>query len=250
MPKNTVYVTILREPAPMFESIFTYLRLDARFNITGSNPFQTFLNNPYAYYNKSPDGLAKDPMLNDLGMEKKFKENHEYIDKMIQQLTGKFNLVMLTEYFHESLILLKDLMCWSTEDVVYFTLNARAKSSVYSDAMTSQMVKQIKQWNSGDVKLYDHFNRTFWNIVDRFGRDKMRVEIEKLKTLNEQLRSRCVGHVVQNKGGVWRPHGIDIEALQLKPEADNDPQCITMALTEVEYTKRLRTLLKERHHIE
>ena len=44
------------------------------------------------------------------------------IAKVIDTVEKEFQLVMISDYMFESLVLLKDELCWDLEDVVYFTL--------------------------------------------------------------------------------------------------------------------------------
>ena len=49
-----------------------------------------------------------------------------------RELDAQFDLVMILERFDESLVLLQDLMCWPTEDIVYLKQNERtAKESTF-----------------------------------------------------------------------------------------------------------------------
>ena len=42
-----------------------------------------------------------------------------------RELDAQFDLVLILERFDESLVLLQDLMCWPTEDIVYLKQNER-----------------------------------------------------------------------------------------------------------------------------
>ena len=72
-------------------------------------------------------------------------------------LKQEFDLVMLMEYFDESLVLLKRRFCWKMEDILYFELNERM--GIEKQDVTSQVREQIRKWNSADVLLYDAFNQ-------------------------------------------------------------------------------------------
>ncbi len=249
MPNDSVYVSILREPVSMFESTFTYNKYNAVYHLSGPNPLKQFLESPRRYYDvHGGKDHAKNPMLFDLGLNNPQKDDQRYIDQMIEKLDKRFNLVMMTEYFHESLILLKDLMCWTTNDIVYFTLNARSKSSVLSD-INPVMKDRIKQWNLGDVKLYDHFNKTFWKKVKDFGEERMKREVQELIESNEELYKMCIDRVSDNDGRVWHPPGVKVESLQVKAAAKKYPQCVNMARTELPYTDLLRKKMKTKYHI-
>ena len=62
------------------------------------------------------------------------KNQHKknFIASYYRELDAQFDLVMILERFDESLVLLQDLMCWPTEDIVYLKQNERtAKESTF-----------------------------------------------------------------------------------------------------------------------
>ncbi|XP_033102782.1 galactosylceramide sulfotransferase-like [Anneissia japonica] len=249
LPADAVFVTIIRDPATMFESMFTYSKYDALYHLSHyADPLEKFLNNPDLYYSSNrAKSHAKNPMLYDLGLSIDQKDNMQKIDAMITELSDQFNLVMITEYFDESLILLKELMCWSLDDVVYVVLNARAKESVRK--ISPENADKIRQWNAGDVKLYEHFNKTFWRKVESFGKEKMAKEVAELRERKRYFVERCVGSVVENDKKVWHPGGIKVESFRLKPEAFKDMACVRLIRTELPYTDYLmrKQVLRFRH---
>ncbi|XP_072024100.1 LOW QUALITY PROTEIN: galactosylceramide sulfotransferase-like [Amphiura filiformis] len=249
MPQDSVYVSILREPVSMYESIFTYIKYNAIYHINGPNPLRQFLQSPNQYYQRyGGQNHAKNPMLFDFGLENHKKTTTSMLlIYIIERSTGAFDLVMIMEYFHESLILFKELMCWSMDDIVYFTLNARSKSSILND-ITPEMKHKIKQWNIGDVELYDHFNKTFWQKVREFGEERMKMEIKELKERNDWFYQKCIGGVIENDRKVWHPPGIRVESFVLNPAAKNNPQCVAMARTEVPYIDYLRNKMKAKYY--
>jgi hypothetical protein len=58
-------------------------------------------------------------MLWDLGMDVKLQEDQSELRKEIDYLDNQFDLVMIAERFDESLIVLKEKLCWDLEDVIY-----------------------------------------------------------------------------------------------------------------------------------
>ena len=88
----------------------------------------------------------------------------------MQQVEREFDLVMLVEYMAESVLLLKELICWTDfRDIVYLRSNSRLEKADDSDGpMASRKEKEadrIRHWNKADWALYQHFNRTFWAKV-------------------------------------------------------------------------------------
>ena len=236
MPSDTVYVTLLREPVVMFEAIFTNKNLQKQMNIQGDVPLNTFLKHPNIYYNTSKPSHAKNPMLTDLGLQEKYSDNEEKIATTIDQATKKFDLVMLHEHLYESLILLKELMCWTFEDIVYFTFNNFISLSMHA-GITRETMELSMAWNAGDVQLYRHFTELFWKKVHLFGMENMQREVTKLKVLNEYYQERClIGKNDKRQVGASEGVGMDF----LKPEARNDIECVSMILSESEFTKRIR----------
>jgi len=58
-------------------------------------------------------------MLWDLGMDVGAMDNADSVRKEIFTLQIEFDLVLITERFDESLIVLKDIFCWSMDDIMY-----------------------------------------------------------------------------------------------------------------------------------
>lgn len=46
----------------------------------------------------------------------------------ITKLDSKFDLVMITDRFEESIILMKEILCMSDEDVIYLALKVRRET--------------------------------------------------------------------------------------------------------------------------
>ncbi|KAH7931740.1 hypothetical protein HPB49_026102 [Dermacentor silvarum] len=72
--------------------------------------------------------LGFNQMSFDLGLEPAQFGNTSAVRRFIKELDATFDLVMVAERMNESLVLLKDLFCWDTDDVVVFKLNARQVS--------------------------------------------------------------------------------------------------------------------------
>ncbi|XP_054774342.2 galactose-3-O-sulfotransferase 4-like [Lytechinus pictus] len=165
LPADSTYVTIIRDPTTLFESLYTYFRYDECFGV----PLETFLENPQQYDRSHSFGdtdtgcYAKDSMLFELGLDDTEKADPKVIEEMIHRTASEFELVMIMEYFSESLILLKELMCWDLEDVSYFVVNGRATSFI--NKLSDVTAERIRKWNNGNTELYRFFNETFWRKV-------------------------------------------------------------------------------------
>ena len=67
-------------------------------------------------------------------------------------MDAQFDLVLILERFDESLVLLQDLMCWPTEDIVYLKQNERIAKGVTSQNIQKDLL--LKQaWLSPNFDL-------------------------------------------------------------------------------------------------
>ncbi|XP_072255491.1 galactose-3-O-sulfotransferase 4 [Pyxicephalus adspersus] len=189
MPADSFYFTILRDPATMAESSFSYYRSVSSAFKKAPN-FKAFISHPSFYYRdgERSNHYARNLLWFDLG----FNPNAQYTVSLARAGTraveGTFNLVLLAEYFDESMILLKEELCWDLDDVVTFKLNIRGSSS----QLESEDVKKLRAWNALDWYLYEYFNRTFWEKVERFGKEKMDIEVMRLRERRQQLAELCL----------------------------------------------------------
>lgn len=201
-PKETSrYITILRDPVMQFESVFNFFHLWYHFDGLQKARFklEAFLNNSTLYFDqvKAKVGryitlnLIKNPTLFDLGLDTDFYENLTAVRDYIRFVAQEFDIVMLMEYFDESLVLLKRRFCWKFEDILYFKLNERGEQFVRNKDLSKKVREQIKKWNAGDVLLYDYFNKTLWRMIGDEGPEFYRdlsIFQQKLKA----VKSACV----------------------------------------------------------
>ena len=131
-PETSKYVTILRNPVDNFESTFNYYHLGREFGL-GIDPvvaLEKFLERPSSYYYTSGKFVVKsfflrNPMMFDLGLSLRYFQNYTAVTDYIKFLNKEFDLVMIMDYFDESLVLLKRLLGWDIEDILYVKVNKR-----------------------------------------------------------------------------------------------------------------------------
>ncbi|XP_071079786.1 galactosylceramide sulfotransferase-like [Haliotis cracherodii] len=191
MPKDTLYISIIREPFSQVKSTINYFKVLQILNITSENGLSEYLHNLEKYepiYQSPekhqprfciPDGfsMTKNLMSHCHGMPLGFPAGRpdisgdpSAVDRYIQDLGKEFYFMMLVEYFHESLVLLKRKMCWTFHDILYKSVN----DGNYTYKKTQpdpELVAIYKKWSPADYKLYNHFNKTFWETVAKQGGD-------------------------------------------------------------------------------
>ena len=251
MPNDTIYVTILRNPIAQFESSFSYMTLDKILGMENSaHPIEEFFKDPERVLvnyvltqdlriNSDRLKLIRNGMFYDLGLESKDFENLLKRRETLEQLDNQFHLVMLMEYFEESIVLLKRLLCWDLDDVVYFRLKQRTTD--WRRNMSKSLQRKISHWSSADTELYNHFNQTFWKILRNTDNDFWD-EVKTLKAKNNIMTDLCL----QRENHVSAELIQTAETKQFKLR-HNIPyvareMCKRMTWDEIKYLKYLRQL--------
>lgn len=114
--------------------------------------FEKFLKNPSYYERNKPGPALRNIQSFDLGLPAVDFDNRKAINEFIQKLDQNFHLVMLQKFFWESLILLKNLLCWRFEDLITFAKNSRNESKI--ESLTDEKIHQIYDWNLADLQLF------------------------------------------------------------------------------------------------
>ncbi|MEQ2296190.1 hypothetical protein AMECASPLE_022397 [Ameca splendens] len=252
LPLDTSYITILRDPAELFESSFHYFGRLVPFTwkIPGDDKLAEFLLDPHSYFD--PKGFnyfyLKNLLFFDFGQDNTLELEDPQVDEGIRSISERFHLVMLVEHFEESLILLKDALCWEMDDLLFFKLNARKGSTV--SKLTPKLRARALEWNAIDWKLYQHFNQTFWQKVDAYGRQRMAKDVAELRRRNKEMASICIegGSAVEASSiqetdmQPWQPIGEkSIMGYNLKKNVDKAHRklCRKMLMPEIQYLTEL-----------
>lgn len=238
MPDSTRYVTIIRSPVDNVESVFGFFQdqmpfIDWLEGIEADTAvrLKIFYDNPSKYYNVETDWYfrAKNHMFFDIGYDVS-NDDSNYIGSKVNEMENIFTLVLLTDFFDESLIMMKNLLCWDWEDIIYIKFKMRvddAKTEVQED-----LAQKILKWNKADAMLYDFFNKTFWKKVEAYGTDRMKNDLEVFKRKQKHAEEMCIESYQPFKKKPW----ILGAKLRKKPSSF----CKNLAASETVYGERLR----------
>lgn len=98
--------------------------------------------------------------------------------------------------------------------------------------MNEDLGKKILRWNKADYKLYDHFNRTFWRLVDEYGTQRMADDLVTFKQKQKEAEALCIEAYKPFKKKPW------MLGAKLKPKPSL--YCKHLAWSETVYGEYLR----------
>ncbi|XP_077997409.1 galactosylceramide sulfotransferase-like [Glandiceps talaboti] len=190
MPKDTKYVTILREPWKQFKSSFNYFYYELFLNDSNDKvpPVETFLKKTGGYYRgdyKFKYPFVRNFMSFDLGFPPSQYDNVSAIIEFINTIQQDFDLVMILEYFDESLVLLKRTFCWDMIDILYVTANI----GIYRYPINDDARPLYGLFGQADIALYDHFKK---ELQKRIAQERdLKDELAHFKKINLRFRLYC-----------------------------------------------------------
>merc|ERR1711915_243167 len=186
---------------------------------------------------------GRNQMLFDFGLDPKDMDNDSMVESKIQEIDNRFNLVMLQESFSESLVLLKEELCWDLDDVINFKLNGRKEG--VKKTLSNETRSKLRDFLRADYKLYNHFREKLNSKIESFGREKMHEEVAKLESRNEEITQECSINSVENQklrsSQKW--WGANIIGYTTSNSSSED--CLLMTMSELAFIERIRTKQKE-----
>ncbi|NXH19606.1 G3ST4 sulfotransferase, partial [Bucco capensis] len=190
MPNDSFYFSIVRDPGTLGESAFSYYRAVAP-AFRRAPSLSSFLANPSRFYQPGARGnhYARNLQWFDFGLPPA-REPRE-VAAALERLEHDFSLVLLAEHFDESLVLLREALCWPREAVDTFAHNGRRRGQAEA-RLSPEQAAQLRAWNGLDWALYVHLNQSFWRRAQAFGTQRLRDEVAELRRRREALAQRCL----------------------------------------------------------
>ncbi|CAH1249528.1 GAL3ST1 [Branchiostoma lanceolatum] len=205
-PENVTFVTLLREPLSQLRSSFNYYHFARAFNIVSETPLATFLQHPLRYNPRLRlPSLTKSLMAMDLGfpptavisatalsLRNQSEKYSSTIRDFVRKISEEFDLVMVTEFFDESLVLFKRTMCWQLKDILYYKSNGYIYAQ--KEEIISERLRQShKRWDVVDYPLYEKLNHTLRDKINELGNDFLS-EVDHFKMVNAKMHQFCIGN--------------------------------------------------------
>lgn len=189
MAPRSLYITILRDPIEQWLSAFQYFHLGEMVKGHMGNetdPVKVFLSRSNAFRHRNV--YAWNNQLYDLGLSRRTFLLPQLLKKRVADFGKLFDLVLITEYFDESLILLRKLLCWTFDDIVYVKMREQPKPLQAS----GNERQQISVLNKADIILYDYFNRTLWRKIKEYGPSFER-DLRQFRRVLSERHNECLG---------------------------------------------------------
>ncbi|XP_013394528.1 uncharacterized protein LOC106161989 [Lingula anatina] len=176
MPNHTFYLGLVREPFSHFKSAFHYYKIAQRLHMQDNDPVAAFLRQPNKYWTNIPKrnyrSFVRNGMIFEFGFpddREDLRNNDTFISEYIDFLDKTFDFVIVIGMLDESLVLLRRMLCWEMEDILYTTTNKRKYN--YKNLFDSDLVELHKKWSKADYRLYEHFATKLQNTIKSQGKD-------------------------------------------------------------------------------
>lgn len=159
LPTDTIYIGIVREPFGQFQSNLQYFRPRDVLNIPGNKPVLEYLLHNDMYMKEGqPIPSTYNSMAYDFGFPDDlfWSNDRTGIQNYLLKLERDVDLVIVTDYFEESVVLMRRLLHWDLKYVLYGKLNAKNKRHPRLQIGTDEE-KLYKSWARLDYALYYFF---------------------------------------------------------------------------------------------
>jgi len=198
--KPSVKFSLLRDPVDAFESGFVYMGI-GKYHKSGTEiDINEYANQilMLRYPQRAPKAhFDVGESLWDLGLSNEKLKDQQAVSNKILELENQLDLILISERFDESLILLKDKLCWNLEDVAYIRQNERTQK--HKSKMTSKTREILREWLWADYQLYIYFKEKFEKTIGEIDTTYLQSELEQLQYLNNNLKEKCQAEVVDNE---------------------------------------------------
>ena len=195
---DVFYFSIVRDPIEQFRSFWDFYHIGRILNSTLEKYARHVMYKEITSHSKTQRSIGFNQMLTDFGVDfedmikngtgKDMTSAKENIRQKVKEIDNNFDLIMLTEFYEDSIILLKHSLCWQYEDLIGLKKHsAKGKKSQISEGARNI----IRSWLWADYILHDYFLKKFEWKKANFGHQRMMVEKEKLRRTYNERKHEC-----------------------------------------------------------
>lgn len=242
LPNDTINIAIIRDPLELMISGAYYHRNVWQVDYLQKVPRENYIENLILYpelYDTEEFSLTKNSMAMDFGFPLGIHvTDSQKIEDYLQYIEAQFPLVMVTEYFDESLVLLKRLLHWNLEDILYIPLNEYKHPTVVDLNISVIDKRKFEERNFLDVAIYRYFRQKFSQLMAALGND-FQQEVKHFRTIRNRVEQHCVFHegddAFEIQESIWNKHSVVLQT-----------DCAAMRTTEIVFIDQIRALIKQK----
>ena len=162
MEEPLMYVAFIRNPVGWLESKIISLLYHKVLHLPKdrlAESFTNLLDDPKTW--KSPQKKRLVMSLRNHNTHMFGLNASRYKEKDFLDEVDKVFLVGITEYYDESLVMLRRKLNWCLQDMLYLRLRLHEYQR-HPVTQHDKIYQRLCRWSASDCLLYQHFNRTFW----------------------------------------------------------------------------------------
>lgn len=191
LPHDKVNIAIVREPMERFISAAHYYRDVFGFPYLKAVPVSHYIQELILHpekYEKGRFSETRNSMGQDFGFEPTLKiTDTDKISKKLKFLESEFKLVLITDRFEESLVLMKRFLHWKLKDILYISRNTHSHAPVN---ITEELRAKYRNTSFMDFAINEHFLKIFDKKVEKEG-PEFQNEVEVLQNAFEKTSLYC-----------------------------------------------------------
>lgn len=248
MRNDAVYVTILRDPVELFMSAYNFYSYEKCFQ----SPLETIDLTKHTSLNVTKclmtHGHVGNIQMFDLGMDLNRMKTDLDIHRAVARVDKTFDVVLITDMFAESLLVMKHKLNWTMSDIVYFTANQQRRSA--RQILPSNLTNDLYKFHHADNLLYRHFRAKILRDIDAIYPDRavLQADLLELKRLNQVWYDYCVDARVpvamislkdRSKFRYFIGYG-DVLSYRLRLQMQDDIVCRLLTLPELSINKYMK----------
>ncbi|RUS79094.1 hypothetical protein EGW08_013147 [Elysia chlorotica] len=210
-PKSAFRVAIVRDPLQhavsalaYYSTVWPYTDLTAGLRKHRADPVTGLLMHPEDFSGirgGCPElgSWVANRMSYDLGVldhsssAHRLRHDYKALRDFVDSLHKQFNLVLIADFFDESIVLLRRRLGWSMKDILYLTVNALPddQNSVWRKQpdLTPDQLTPFKQCNKIDYEVFDHFLNLFFDIIG--GEAYFQQEVDAFRAVQQKVKKFC-----------------------------------------------------------
>lgn len=229
-------IATIRHPFARFKSHFHFFGVITRLGLRDNeDPFDHFLRNDdkmkIAFYNNTAKEFGFDLTL--------AQHNGTYITEYLDYLETQFSHMVLTDFYDESLILLKRKFCWDMKSIIYMSLMVKNTSKTKDNIRKTHYKQSVQQKNYLDHILYGHFLKIHRRQITNEGMS-FQEEIQIFRRINEQVKVFCRDWCHNSSDSMNPNHSIRIKSTKYNKDFIVDSSdCFLMTIQIPDFEPRL-----------